>query len=84
MNRGYIIFESDPLSATAFDKDFSVIIQNREGVNYSYIHVSVNDYLYAISQSTDTSENMENMKALANALYNYGVSAQKYAASQNN
>ena len=84
VNRGYIIFESDPLSATAFDKDFSVIIQNREGVNYSYIHVSVNDYLYAISQSTDTSENMENMKALANALYNYGVSAQKYAASQNN
>jgi len=78
VNRGYIIFESDPISATDFDKDFSVIIQNDQGEIYSYIHVSVNDYLYAISQSTDTSENMENMKALAKALYNYGYSATVY------
>jgi len=75
VNRGYIIFESDPISATDFDKDFSVIIQNDEGENYAYIHVSVNDYLYAISQSTDASDEM---KAFAKALYNYGVSSHKY------
>ncbi len=69
-----IIFESDPISATDFDKDFSVIIQNGEGENSSYIHVSVNDYLYAISQSS-TDEKMVN---LAKALYNYGVSAKEY------
>ena len=76
VNRGWIIFESDPISATDFDKDFSVIIQNDKGENCSYIHVSVNDYLYAISQSTDASDEM---KALAKALYNYGLSAHKYA-----
>ena len=78
VNRGYIIFESDPISATDFDKDFSVIIQNGEGENYSYIHVSVNDYLYAISQSS-TDEKMVN---LAKALYNYGVSAKNYQHSK--
>ncbi|MBE6555028.1 MAG: hypothetical protein E7663_02170 [Ruminococcaceae bacterium] len=79
-NNGYIILESDPISATDFDKDFSVIIQNGKGEPYSYIKVSINDYLYSISQSS-TDEKMVN---LAKALYNYGVSLKEYAASQNN
>ena len=74
-DNGYIIFESDFISATDFDKDFFVIVHNGEGETYSYIKVSVNDYLYAISQSTDASDEM---KTLAKALYNYGVSAKAY------
>ena len=42
---------------------------------YGTVVISVNDYLYAISQSTDASDEM---KALAKALYNYGVSAEIY------
>ena len=53
VNRGRIIFESDSISATDFDKDFSVIIQTDEGEYYSYI--------YTISQSTDASDEMKTL-----------------------
>ena len=66
------------VSATDFGNDITVTIS--DGTTTVDYTVSINDYLYAISQSS-TDEKMVN---LAKALYNYGVSAKEYAASQNN
>ena len=63
------------ISATDFDKEWEFVVRsnNPMGAVYGSITISVNDYLYSISQSaTATAE----MKALAKALYNYGVSAE--------
>ena len=66
------------ISPTDFDKKYEFIVKsnNPNGSVYGSIAISINDYLYSISQSaTSTAE----MKALAKALYNYGVSAEEYA-----
>jgi hypothetical protein len=66
------------ISPTDFDKKYEFIVKsnNPNGSVYGSIPISINDYLYSISQSaTSTAE----MKALAKALYNYGVSAEEYA-----
>ena len=65
------------ISATDFDKKYEFIVKDNipSGPVYGSIAISINDYLYSISQSaTSTAE----MKALAKALYNYGVSAKLY------
>jgi hypothetical protein len=66
------------ISPTDFDKKYEFIVKsnNPNGSVYGSIAISINDYLYSISQSaTSTAE----MKALAKALYNYGMSAEEYA-----
>ena len=77
------LYKVSNIAATDFDKEWEFVVRstNPMGDVYGTVVISVNDYLYAISQSTDASDEM---KALAKALYNYGVSAKEYAASQNN
>jgi len=77
-NSNYYVSVLHGVSATDFDKDITATIS--DGTTIVDYTVSINDYLYAISQSS-TDEKMVN---LAKALYNYGVSAKGYAASQNN
>lgn len=71
------LYKVTNIAATDFDKEWEFVIResNPMGDVYGTVVISVNDYLYAISQSTDASDEM---KALAKALYNYGVSAEIY------
>ena len=71
------LYKVTNIAATDFDKEWEFVIResNPMGDVYGTVVISVNDYLYAISQSTDASDEM---KALAKALYNYGVSAKNY------
>ena len=75
-NSSYYVSVLHGVSATDFDKDITVTIS--DGTTTVDYTVSINDYLYAISQSS-TDEKMVN---LAKALYNYGVSAKNYQHSK--
>ncbi len=68
------------IAATDFDKEWEFVVRstNPMGDVYGTVVISVNDYLYGISQSS-TDEKMVN---LAKALYNYGVSAKNYQHSK--
>ncbi|MBQ8818808.1 MAG: leucine-rich repeat domain-containing protein [Clostridia bacterium] len=71
-NSSYYVSVLHGVSATDFGNDITVTIS--DGTTTVDYTVSINDYLYAISQSS-TDEKMVN---LAKALYNYGVSAKIY------
>jgi len=67
------------IAPTDFATKYKFEVRASDGTTaISELTFCVNDYAYVISQSTDTSEHMKNMKALAKALYNYGVSAKDY------
>lgn len=70
------LYKVSNIAATDFDKEWEFVVRstNPMGDVYGTVVISVNDYLYAISQSS-TDEKMVN---LAKALYNYGVSAEIY------
>lgn len=70
------LYKVTNIAATDFDKEWEFVVRstNPMGDVYGTVVISVNDYLYGISQSS-TDEKMVN---LANALYNYGVSAKNY------
>ena len=70
------IFKTDGIAPTEFDKKFSFEIKNGD-TSVQTFAVSVNDYIGAQKDSAT-------MGNLVKALYTYGVSAQEYAASQNN
>lgn len=74
-------YKSPDLCATDFDTVFTFKSTRVNATTViDSISISVNDYLYAITQRSAN----ENMVKLAKALYNYGVSAEEYAASQTN
>jgi len=70
------LYKVTNIAATDFDKEWEFVVRstNPMGDVYGTVVISVNDYLYAISQSS-TDEKMVN---LVKALYNYGVSAKNY------
>jgi len=70
------LYKVTNIAATDFDKEWEFVVRstNPMGDVYGTVVISVNDYLYGISQSS-TDEKMVN---LAKALYNYGVSAKIY------
>ena len=75
-------YKTAGIAPTEFATKYKFEVRASDGTTLvKELILSVNDYAYVISQSTNASNTM---KALAKALYNYGVSAEEYTASQNN
>ncbi len=67
-----VSYMTDGILATEFDTVYEFTLVNEDAGFTQTLTYSVNDYVYAISNSATASDNM---KELALALYNYGVYA---------
>ncbi len=72
---GENVFFTEGIAATEFDKIFTFELQNSDGITVQTVTYSVNSYCYSMKDSDN-----DEMKALAIALYNYGVSSKAYKA----
>ena len=66
-------WSTEGIAATELDKVFTFELQNAEGTTLQTITYSINSYCYSMKDSTNDA-----MRALAIALYNYGVSSKAY------
>ncbi len=71
---------SKGIAATDFDETIEFKVYGANDALLETFSLSINEYLYGISQSSENAKMVE----LAKALYNYGVSAVEYAASKTN
>ena len=74
MGNGYYQFYFGTVDATNFDTKVTVELNSTDGI-VTRLTYSINAYAYAVANDENASSDM---KALANALYNYGKAAEAY------
>jgi len=78
LGNGVYMFTTDAIGAVDFDTVYTVVL-SYEGVEKASLDYSVNSYAYSMQASTTASDEM---KALALALYRYGIAADAYAVAE--